>query len=63
VRDVTGTIKLPPGADRVANTPDDPLALPNTTRGPQPKTMPVLTPGPDGELGTGDDVVSFRPGE
>ncbi|MFP5246820.1 MAG: hypothetical protein ACLGH0_09005, partial [Thermoanaerobaculia bacterium] len=63
VRDVTGTIKLPPGADRVANTADDPLMLPDTTKGPQPKTMPVVAAGTDGQLGTGDDVVTFRPGE
>lgn len=63
VHDVTGTIKLPAGADRVLNTADDPLMLPDTTRGPQPKVMPVVAAGPDGQLGTGDDVVSFRPGE
>ncbi|HEX2060055.1 MAG TPA: carboxypeptidase-like regulatory domain-containing protein, partial [Thermoanaerobaculia bacterium] len=62
VRDVTGTIKLPPGADRVINTADDPLMLPDTTRGPQPKTMPVVAAGQDGLLGTGDDVVTFGPG-
>jgi hypothetical protein len=62
VRNVTGTIKLPPGADRVRNTPDDPLMLPDTTKGPQPLTMPVVSAGADGQLGTGDDVVTFRPG-
>ena len=63
VQDVTGTIKLPPGADRVLNTADDPLMLPDTTRGPQPKIMPVVAAGADGQLGTSDDVVIFRPGE
>jgi hypothetical protein len=63
VHNVTGTIKLPPGADRVLNTADDPLMLPNTTRGPQPKVMPVVGAGADGQLGTGDDVVSFSPGQ
>jgi hypothetical protein len=63
VHDVTGTIKLPPGADRVVNTADDPLMLPDTTRGPQPKVMPVVGAGADGQLGTGDDVVTFAPGQ
>lgn len=63
VHDVLGTIKLPAGADRVAGTTDDPLMLPDTTRGPQPLTMTIAATGADGLLGTADDVVSFRPGE
>ena len=61
VRDVTGTIRLPPGPDLVPGQPDDPgsddpLALPETVRGPQPATLPVRGVGPDGEPGTADDV-------
>jgi len=63
VHDVTGKIVLPPGADRVANTSDDPLALPSLTSGPQPSTMPVRMPGLDGTPGTSDDVGTLRPGE
>jgi hypothetical protein len=63
VHNVTGTIKLPAGNDHVANTADDPLTLPDTTRGPQTKTQPVVAFGPDGQPGTADDVVTFRPGE
>ena len=63
VHDVTGTIKLPAGSDHVIGTADDPLALPDTTKGPQPKTMPVVAFGADGQPGTADDVGTFRPGE
>ena len=63
VRDVTGTIQMPVGADGVAGTDDDPLALPDTQHGPQPATMPVRALGPDGLPGTADDVSSLNPGE
>ncbi len=63
VRDVTGSIVMPPGEDLERGTPDDPLALPDTVRGPQPETMPVRHVGPDGEPDTGDDVVALRPAE
>jgi hypothetical protein len=63
VRNVTGTIKLPPGADRELGTDDDPLALPETVRGIQPETLPVLGIGPDGAPGTEDDEARFAPGE
>ena len=42
VKNVTGTVKLPPGADHELGTDDDPLALPETVHGPQPSTLPVL---------------------
>ena len=41
VRDVTGTLKLPPGDDRRVGTPDDPLALPPLDSGPQSPIAPV----------------------
>lgn len=50
VHDVTAKINLPAGSDGVLGTADDPLALPNTSQGPQPDTMAVLGPGPDGSL-------------
>ncbi len=59
VHDVTGTISLPPGADQVPGTADDPLSLPATTGGPQPATLPVLGLGPDGK----PSVETLNPGE
>ncbi|MBN2370855.1 MAG: Ig-like domain-containing protein, partial [Vicinamibacteria bacterium] len=46
VRDVTGTIMLPPGLDGVSGTEDDPLALPDLESGPQQATVAVV--GEDG---------------
>jgi hypothetical protein len=63
LHEVTGTVKLPAGADRELNTADDPLALPETINGVQPKTMAIRGLGFDGEPGTGDDTDRFRPGE
>jgi len=63
VQDVTGTINLPPGADNVPNTSDDPLSLPITKNGPQDFTKPVLGLGPDGQPGTADDVSILNPGD
>lgn len=59
VHDVTGTVVLPPGADQVSGTADDPLSLPNTVNGPQPATLPVLGLGPDGK----PSVDTLNPGE
>ncbi|HEX2874243.1 MAG TPA: carboxypeptidase regulatory-like domain-containing protein [Polyangiaceae bacterium] len=63
LHEVTGTVKLPPGADLDPGTADDPLALPETIRGVQPKTMGIRGLGFDGEPGTADDTARFRPGE
>jgi hypothetical protein len=63
VRDVTGTVKLPAGADFELGTADDPLSLPETVRGPQPATMAVKGVGLDGEAGTADDALELRPGQ
>jgi hypothetical protein len=63
VKSVTGTVKLPPGADHEPGTDDDPLALPETVRGIQPETLPILGLGPDGKAGTADDDGRFAPGE
>jgi Big-like domain-containing protein/carboxypeptidase family protein len=63
VRDVTGKVRMPPGADQVVGTADDPLALPDTIRGPQATTLPVRAVGPDGLPATADDVGTLRPSE
>jgi len=63
VRDVTGTVHLPAGADSAPGTADDPLSLPDTVRGPQSPTLPVRHVGPDGVPGTADDVAVLRPSE
>lgn len=63
VKDVKGTLKLPPGADLELGTADDPLALPETIRGPQASVMPMLGIGLDGEPGTADDVAVLRPAQ
>lgn len=59
VQDVTGTINLPPGADGVVGTSDDPLSLPATKDGPQNLTKPVLGLGPDGQ----PSVSVLNPGD
>src|SRR5215467_6614130 len=63
VHDVSGTINLPPGADGVVGTADDPLTLPNLKGAPQPTTKAVSGVGPDGQPGTADDTNVFNPGD
>ncbi|HEX6096863.1 MAG TPA: carboxypeptidase regulatory-like domain-containing protein [Thermoanaerobaculia bacterium] len=62
LRNVTGTIQLPKGADQVPGNSDDPLTLPDTVRGPQPKTLEVNGIGPDGVPNTADDIETLNPG-
>jgi hypothetical protein len=59
VDNVTGTINLPPGADGILGTSDDPLSLPTLTSGPEATTMNVLAPGPDGK----PRVAALNPGQ
>jgi hypothetical protein len=62
VRDIAGTIHLPPGADTVPGTADDPLVLaPLVDRTPS-AVLPVRGVGADGEPGTADDVAELVPG-
>lgn len=69
VFDVTAQLRLPSGPDLVPSTSfedpgDDPLrfARVGASRTIQP-TQPILRPGPDGKLGTQDDVGRLFPGE
>ncbi|HEY6871526.1 MAG TPA: carboxypeptidase regulatory-like domain-containing protein [Geobacteraceae bacterium] len=63
VKDLRAQIILPPGNDEVVNTPDDPLRMAMTNKGESPRNVPVAKPGPDGKLGTGDDINELAPGE
>src|SRR5271157_690232 len=54
VQSISGSIQLPPGADGVVGTSDDPLSLPATVNGPQSATLPVLAPDSSGTLNPGD---------
>jgi hypothetical protein len=54
VKDVTGTLRLPPGADGQSGTADDPLALPMLEGGPQSGVVAVLGEGGTSELLPGE---------
>ena len=69
VNNLQATLNLPPGPDLVLSTNynapgDDPLRFarigPNKIVQP---TQPVVRPGPDGKLGTADDIPRLQPGE
>ncbi|MGH7869497.1 MAG: hypothetical protein ACREP9_18155, partial [Candidatus Dormibacteraceae bacterium] len=69
VDQVTATLSLPPGPSGIVNTNwadpgDNPLRFarlgPNKVVQP---SQPVVDPGPDGQLGTGDDISQLQPGE
>ncbi len=66
LRDVKGTIALPTGLDRVAgasyeNPGDDPLRVARVDGVGQRATVNVVQVGPDGALGTADDIASLPP--
>ena len=63
VTDLHAEIVLPPGADTVVGSPDDPLRMGRTVQGEVPRVQSVVQPGPDGKLGTADDVIEIGPGE
>ncbi len=63
VKDLTGTLVLPPGADLVAGSADDPLSPADTVNGVQPLTMAIAGVGADGAPGTADDLTTLGPGE
>ena len=56
VRDLRAAISLPPGVDRVVGSNDDPLRLARTAAGVAAE-LAVVQAGPDGKLGTGDDIL------
>ncbi|MFZ1756163.1 MAG: carboxypeptidase regulatory-like domain-containing protein, partial [Caldilineaceae bacterium] len=64
VRDIQGEILLPGGRDGVVGSQDDPLRMARIGNPPQsqPKILSVKQPGPDGELGTADDIPFLAPG-
>ncbi|HEV2846865.1 MAG TPA: hypothetical protein VG477_18560, partial [Thermoanaerobaculia bacterium] len=47
IHDLTAKVTLPPGLRQAKTDPPTPLGVP----------VPVRVPGPDGELGTGDDLT------
>ncbi|MCS7089100.1 MAG: carboxypeptidase-like regulatory domain-containing protein, partial [Limisphaera sp.] len=69
VVNVTATMALPPGPDRILSTNynapgDDPLRFARV--GPNAVIQPVqrvVRPGPDGKVGTADDIPRLFPGE
>jgi hypothetical protein len=65
LRDVSGTIVLPTGLDRIPGTTeapgDDPLRLARVEGVGAVGTVPVLQTGPDGVLGTADDSTLIPP--
>lgn len=63
VSDLRAEIVLPPGRDTVVNTADDPLRMAQTVHGESARVQLVVQPGPDGQLGTSDDIGVLRPGD
>ena len=63
VSDLRAEIVLPPGRDGVLNSGDEPLAMAKTPRGTSPSVQFVVQPGPDGKLGTADDIGTLHPGD
>ena len=62
-QDVTAEIVLPAGVDTVAGSGDDPLRMARLGTPPaeQARQLPVTLPGPDGKLGTPDDIQIIAP--
>lgn len=63
VSQLSAEILLPPGKDNVPLTPDDPLRMAMTARGESPRLQVIAQAGPDGKLGTADDIATIGPGE
>ncbi len=63
VTDLTASLVLPPGRDKVVGSADDPLRMAQRATGTWAQVQPVHQPGPDGKLGTADDVTTLGPGE
>jgi hypothetical protein len=56
-------IVLPVGNDLVAGSADDPLRMARTASGETARKKLVVQPGPDGQLGTFDDILTLGPGQ
>lgn len=63
VSNLTASLVLPPGQDNVVGSTDDPLAMAKRASGVYPMVVGVTLPGPDGLLGTGDDITDLGPGQ
>src|SRR5262245_42832981 len=63
VDNLTGEMHLPAGNDTVVGSDDDPLRLAMTANGPSPGIRTIAQAGPDGKLGTADDVLALAPGQ
>ena len=63
VTDLKASIVLPAGNDKVVGTPDDPLVMAHTDAGESARVQKITQPGPDGKLGTADDIVALGPGQ
>ena len=67
IKDLTATIKFPAGADLVPGTDenpgDDPLRMARGANGYFPQDHDVINAGPDGKIGTADDISFMHPAE
>jgi hypothetical protein len=65
VKNLQTEIILPGGNDTVPNTGDDPLRMARLGDPPSPqsRTQPVVQAGPDGKLGTSDDILTLGPNQ
>ena len=67
VKDLKATIRFPAGEDRVFGTDaapgDDPIRMAKGAEEYFPRTLDVLNAGPDGAMGTADDISLMHPAE
>lgn len=63
VTNLKAEIVLPPDSKGVANSPNVPLAMARTASGESPRIQVIAQPGPDGKVGTADDIPHLGPGE
>jgi len=67
IKDVIATIKFPSGADLIPGTDqtpgDDPVRMAKNADGYFPRTQTVFNAGPDGKMGTPDDISFMHPTE
>jgi len=68
VGDIMAQLQLPPGPDGIVSTNydqpgDDPLRFAKIGNKPGPSTLPVVDPGPGGQLGSSNNITTLQPGE